>query len=311
MHTTINRVRLGALAALALGLGACSGSNSTTSPASPTTAPLSRADAQAVGEEMVNEMGDIADRASMHDLMAPSFPVPWASEGFYHGPRFFTPTAGCPTLSPNPPTDADGDHVPDDLTITYDPSVCTFSSFHDHATLTLSGSLHIVDPSQTSPGVRLEFNALQSKFTVDTVYWLRQIDGVWQIVSSATGFSSSDTTTVTHQSSRFGTAQLVKQWQVDFTADQGQTFGNDQALPSGDFTVNGSTSRTASTHMRSFTVTTVTPLHYDATCMAANRIVSGEMTLSTTTSNGTNTVDIVFNACGTDPTITLQTPPTT
>jgi hypothetical protein len=295
---------------IALLLAACSGNDSTAP--TPTTAPLTRADAQAVGEELEGEVQGITTGASLFHLLSPVFLQPPGAFGMVAGPTGFSPPPNCPTLSESPPTDQDGDHIPDDLTLTFDPADCTFGTLHGHAFAELSGSIHIVDPSQTDPGIRLGWNAFQSKFVVDdTLFWQRRVDGVWQLLASAAGFSGTDSTTVTHESSQRPPATLAKAWQVDFAAATGQTFVPGQPLPGGDLTVDGKTTRTRGSESRVFMVATTTPLHYDAACAADQKIVSGELTATTTTSQGTATVTVQFNGCGVRPTVTLVSAPMT
>jgi len=71
-------------------------------------------------------------------------------------------------------------------------------------------------------------------------------------------------------------------------------------------TVNGSMSRTRGTASHSFAVTTVTPLHHDATCTERPAFTSGELLVVKTGPDGTVTIHIVFTGCGVDPTVTVE-----
>jgi hypothetical protein len=305
MRLSHRPVRTGTLvASLALGLAACSDSSGPTG-----TAPLTQAEAQAVGVEMQGEVAGITAGASLQGFFAPSFaPIPEAVRAAGGALHFVRPP-NCPTFSEFPPTDADGDHVPDNLTLTFDPATCTFTD-HRGNTIALSGGVMITDPSQVNPGVRVAFAAFQNQVTLaDNKFFRRSVDGVWQLVSDSSGFSATDSTTTEHESSERGLATLAKAWQVDFVADPGEVFGHDHSLPSGDFTISGSTSRSHGSESKSFTITTVTPLHHDATCADDQRIVSGELHIVHIDARGTATVDIVFNGCGVEPTITLVSGP--
>ena len=192
-------------AGIALTLTACNGMDKAgTGPGTGgNTSPLSQAEAQAVSEDIRGELGGMSAGASLSGFMAPDLRVPVAA--VYGGPRDFPMAPNCPALSQNPPTDADGDHVPDDLTITYDPANCTFASPTGHAVFTLSGTIHILDPSQTDPAIRVEFGNFQSKFAIDdTLFWLRRVAGPWQLLTSSAGFSATDSTTVTAARMVFG-----------------------------------------------------------------------------------------------------------
>jgi len=297
------------LAAITLILAACNGSDSS-SPEAGT--PLTMADAQAISNEMQGELAGITSGASVQDFLAPPLTALPGADRAFHGPIFFNPLSNCPIPSENPPTDTDGDGVPDNLTLSFEPPAeCTFTSPRGNAVLELSGNVTISDPSAVDRGIRIEFQDFQKKTTVnETTFFLRRVDGVLQQISSATGFSATDNTTVTWESSQFPTAELAKAWQVDFVADAGATFSHRFHLPSGILTVVGKTTRTHGGLIRSLSVETTDPLHFDASCAADNRIVSGTLTIVHTGPSGTSTITIVFNGCGQDPTVTLVTGPT-
>jgi len=293
-------------ATLALGLVACTGESSAPSGA----APLTQAEAQVVGVEMQGEIAGITSGASLQGFLTPSFAAPPAAVRAFGGALHFVRPPNCPTFSEFPPTDADGDHVPDNLTLTFDPATCSFTG-SDGNSIELSGAVTITDPSQVNPGVRVSFAAFQHKATLASGNFFRRAqDGVWKLVSDPTGFAATDSTTTVHESTERGLARLTKAWQVDFVVEAGQVFAHNHGLPSGDFTLNGSTTRTHGAESKSFTITTVTPLHHDATCADDQKVVSGELHVVHTDARGTATVDIVFNGCGVQPTIILVTGPT-
>lgn len=299
-------------AGLALALAACNSDSMTGgsggNPPSNTT-PLTQAEAQVVAEEMRGEVAGMTSGVSLTAILTPTFEIPVEAIRVFNGPRTFTHPVDCPTFSEFPPTDLDHDLIPDNLTITYDSLKCTFGNSVGHAVFKINGTTHIVDPSQTDKAIRLEFGGLLHKFEFqDTHFWLRRIDGVWQLLTSSSGFSASDSTTVRRESSEWPTSELAKKWHVSFVAATGETFSPHSPLPSGDITILGSTQRTRGTDVKIFSVTTVTPLHFDATCDADDRIVSGELNLVYTRAGGTTTVDIKWNGCGVDPIVTV-TPP--
>jgi hypothetical protein len=292
------------LAAIGLTLAACNSDTGAPNGA----APLTQADAQAIGDEMQTEVAGINDGASLTSFMTPSFAAPPGAIRAFHGPLFFNPVSGCPTLSENPPVDSDSDGVPDNLTLTYDPTICTFGHPGGHATLELSGTVNISDPSATARGFRLSFGTFQQKFTVnDSIFFQRSVDGPWQLVADSSGFSSVDSTTVTNTSSKYPTSTLAKAWVVSFVADSGSVAFPRWHLPSGDFDIHGETTRTRDTVTKTFSVNTPVPLHRDITCTAHNKIVSGEVDVAHTGPEGSATVHIIFNGCGVDPTVNLVT----
>jgi hypothetical protein len=317
------------LAVLAL---ACGGDSNGPGMGSTNTSPVSSDEANNIAGEVHDQIAGIAVNAAWINFLSPGrFPVPFSAFRLLRHPFRFDSSSTCPTLSEFPITDADSDHVPDNLTLTFDPTACTFHSRAGQASKTLSGTVTISDPSQTARGERLAFGQFQELLLVgDTTSLVRGVDGVWQQVKDSTGFSGTDSTTVVHverphhyyrHHDRFWTAgdsdsvsvvidTLANALQVSFTADSGQIFQPHHRLPSGTFQVNGTTLRTNSRGSRSLIITTVTPLHFDATCQDDHRIVSGEIKIDFTRPSETGSIDIVYNGCGVDPTITQTVTPT-
>jgi hypothetical protein len=294
------------VAVLATILAACNSSDTMT-PGSGGP-PVTQAEAQAIGQEMQGEVEAMTSGATVTDFMSPSFPAPPEALHAFRGPLSFFPNADCPTLSQNPPDDTDQDGVPDNLVLTFNETLCTFT--HGGASMVLSGTVTISDPTSVGQGLRIVFGAFQQKTTFQDAFFLRSLDGPWQLTSDATGFAAADSTTATHESSLRPTATLAKAWQVNFVADQGSTFSRHARLPSGVFTIKGSTSRTFDTSTKKFSVVTADPLHRDITCDSPNKIVSGELDIEHSGPHGSATITIVFNGCGVDPTVTVVTGPT-
>ncbi len=263
---------------------------------------LSDAEAQLVGHEVAGEVEDVAGSFTVAGLLVPSFPSAGivASDGVRPAPM-----VNCPTITPNPPADADGDHVPDDVTLSFTLPDCSIT--RDGATFEITGTIHITDPSTTDFGIRLVFTELQHKLTRESgSFFLSRLNGARQVLRSASEFSLHDTTTTDLESSEHGAAQLAKAWLVGFVVDPGQTFDQTRHLPSGNLTVNGSMSRTRGTTTHTFAVTTVTPLHHDATCTTRPAFTAGELLVTKTGPDGTVTIHIVFTGCGVEPTVTVE-----
>jgi hypothetical protein len=300
----MQRTTFGA-AVLAAILTGCSTSD-TTAPGSG-DGPFSQAEARAVADEMQDEVNALVDGASVTDILVPSLSLSPGVRGVVAGPIIFMPRLGCPTPSEIPPTDTDQDGVPDNLTLTFDPALCTFTTRDGHVVHVLSGAVTISDPSSEDRGLHLSWADLEARTTIDeTVFFLRRIAGEWQQIKSATGFSLTDQTTVTHESSEWPASQLVKDWQVDFVADGGVTFSHHWRLPSGTLTIDGSTDRTRNGVTKSLSVVTTTPLHFDSNCAARPRIDAGVLVIQHTGPQGTSTVTIEFTGCGAEPIITVS-----
>lgn len=263
---------------------------------------LSDAEAQVIGREVAGAVADEAGSFTIGSLFLPVFPSAGLVAGDSSGDRLHV---NCPTITPFPPPDADGDHVPDDVTLSFTLPDCSFT--RDGVTLEITGAVHITDPSTTDFGVRAEFVDFQHQVTrADGSFYLNRLNGARQVLRSASDFSLHDSTTTDLESSGRGAAQLAKAWVVAFVADPGQTFEHLRPLPSGDLTVNGSLTRTRGAETHSFAVTTVAPLHHDATCLTPPRFTSGELLVTKTGPDGTVTIHILFTGCGVEPTITVE-----
>jgi hypothetical protein len=263
---------------------------------------LTDAEAQQVGREVAGEVEDVAGSFTLGGLLVPAFPSAGITASSGVQP---SPTATCPTLSPNPPVDTDGDRIPDDLTISFTLPDCSFS--RNGATLEITGSIEVSDLSPTDFGIRVVFTDLKHKLSRDGGAFLSSdLNGARQVLRTSSEFSLHDSTTVDLESSDHPAAQLAKAWVVGFVADAGQTFDGLRRLPSGDLTVNGNMSWTRGSTTHSFGVTTVTPLHHDATCTERPTFTTGELTVVKTGPDGTVTIHIVFTGCGVDPTVTVE-----
>lgn len=263
---------------------------------------LSDAEAQLVGREVAGEVEGVAESFTLGGLLEPSF----SSAGIGAGVGVYPiPMTNCPTITPNPPVDTDGDRVPDDVTLSFTLPDCSFT--RNGATFEITGTIRITDPSATDFGIRVVFTDLQHKFTRESgAFFLNRLNGARQVLRSSSAFSLHDSTTSDLESSEHGAAQLAKAWVVTFGADAGGTLDQRRRLPSGDLTVDGSMTRTRGTASHSFAVTTVTPLHHDATCTTRPTFTSGELTVVKTGPDGTVTIHIVFNGCGVEPTVTVE-----
>jgi hypothetical protein len=306
----MKRISMG-LAALGLTLAACS--SDTAAPntiAGGSSAPLTQADAQVMSDEMRGEIAGFSSGATLIDMLHLGFPVFPEAVRAFHDRRFdFGFPTNCPTATPVPPVDSDGDGVPDSLQLTFDPANCTFSRQDGQASMVLSGTITITDPPTFTSGLRVVYGTFTQKVTVDTFFFVRTVNGPWKLAANSDGFTAADSTTASRTSNdtTHKNSSLAKAWLVTFVADAPGTFSRMHHLPSGLFNIDGTTTRTRGTVTKTFSVTTVTPLHRDASCQSEDKIDSGELHVAHTTSSGTQTVDIKFTGCGQDPTVTLAT----
>lgn len=292
------------LASLTLALAACGDDNGPTNDNSE----LTQAEATALGDELRQEIAGLASTTNLGTILDPGGNIP-VSAGFA-GPRSLV-RAPCPAWSEDTPTDADEDGIPDDLTATFRPADCIFTSWGGLAVLTLDGAIRVQDISTTDPALRITFDAFQGLFTYNNKALRREANGKVQLAVLPDGFAGYDSTSVDQQLTAHPDASLKKGWSIAFTADNAEDFSINQPLPDGVFDLNGSLRRTWGDKRRSFSVTTVTGLQYDASCLSDDRIVAGELNAEFESTEHQATVNIVWNGCGVAPTVTIVSAPVT
>jgi len=285
-------------APLTLAMAACSRDS-----AGPDAASLNETEALLIGREIATEVQDLAGSLTLRDLFGISDP------GFDVGPpwrRHPRPGHGCPAFSEFPPTDEDGDGVPDALLLTFGEDNCTFS--RGHATVQILGTVLITDPSTTDFGFSIEVSDLEHRITSGDRFRLRALDGVVEVLRSETALSVIDRTTARNESSDHPPFVLEKDWELSFVADEGETFDGWRHLPSGTLTVNGSTVRTRGERTHSLAIETLVPLHFDATCEAEQQFDAGVLLITKLHHERSGTIRVTFMACGEEPTIEFVPP---
>lgn len=294
--------KLGAtlLAALAVVLGACSDSSGP----STSTNTLTQVQASDIASDVSGDIDDLADFSTFDASTGMSI----ASEQVR---TQSSPPPACVTISPNPPTNSDGDAVPDSVRFTYDN--CIFTRGNGTVTDSLGGAIDFVDPLPllTSLGVRHRFTDFTRK-RVNSAFPLRSFMATqngtreWGGNADTLGHTITAFTTVwTHPSGRVTTHE--RDWVAKFTAATPGTISLITPLPAGSFTVNGTGSWTTDTRTWSVATTTTTPLAYDPSCTVAPRFTAGQLDLVVTRDNVITNVSIVFTACG-QYTVTRTTP---
>jgi hypothetical protein len=116
-----------------------------------------------------------------------------------------------------------------------------------------------------------------------------------------------DSGTLCHTDSNFhaacvfpdGTAAtLVRTWTSTFTVDTPGSIQADQTLPSGTWTITGTSSWPQDGTACSVTVSTSRALHYNASCTATPRFDAGTVTAVVRLGGPMATVTMQFTACG-------------
>jgi hypothetical protein len=275
-------------AAVTLALAACNSSEAPTSM-------LTQSDAQSLGQGLTAEVSALNEGTTYSS--SSSMPVSAASTNLDLAPA--STTAGCtPAKSPASPANSDGDPVPDSVRIDF--TGCTFSG--DGHTATLSGSIDIVDPTPatTDRAFRTRSNAFTRSVTSSATGTTRSVveNGVRSVVGTPDQIQLLDTTQTDYTYGSGATASHARKWLATFAADQAGSIQMAFRLPSGNWSISGSSTYTSGTNSYSLSVTTSAPLHYNASCSTEPRFDSGTLTVQVTKGTTSTTVTIAFTACG-------------
>jgi hypothetical protein len=283
------RVTAGTIAVVLF--AACS-TSPVTSPQNPV---LTQPQANAVAEVVATDAASLVGGATLDEATG----MPFAVAPMPGAPAMAASTASCtPTRTPSPVTNTDADPVPDSVNVDF--TGCTFTG--DGHTATLSGSIDIIDPTptMTDRAFRTRSHAFTRTVTNSTTGTTRSVveNGVRSIVGTADQIQLLDTTQTDYTYGSGSTASHARKWLATFTADQAGSIQMAFRLPSGNWTVSGSSTFTSGTNSYSLSVTTSAPLHYNASCSTEPRFDSGTLTVQVTKGTTSTTVTITFTGCG-------------
>lgn len=283
---------LPALAVVALAVTACTKDNT-----APTTPLMSQAQAADLASSVVADVADEMGTATMDGAGSGSLGAASISASAPFGSA--TATQCLPTVSPTPVVNSDGDWVPDSVRFDFTGCVITLPLSVD----SISGTIDLIDPTPLSKDY-----AVERIFTDFRHVSVRLLTGkTSSVTQNGKRMVSHDTTTLQSSETNFrtdfvfadgGTAEHVRTWEAIFTADVAGSIRRDQLLPSGTWSVNGTSSWTKGDKSYSLTVTTNPALHYNSTCTAAPRFDAGKITAVVVRNSQTMTVTIEFTACG-------------
>ena len=273
---------------------ACS-TSPVTSPQNPQNPVLTQPQANAVAEVVATDAASLVDGATLD--MATG--LPFAVAPMTGAPAMAPSSATCsPTRTPSPVTNSDGDPVPDSVRVDF--TGCTFTG--EGHTVTLSGSIDIVDPTPatTDRAFRTRSNDFKRSETNSATGTTRSVleDGFRSVVGTPDQIQLTDTMQTDYTYGSGATASHVRKWLATFAADQAGSIQMGSRLPSGNWTVSGSSTFTSGTNNYALSVTTSAPLHYNPSCSVGPRFDSGKLTTVVTKGTATTTVTIEFTACG-------------
>jgi hypothetical protein len=276
--------RLSTLAAgiVLLALGACSDA---TVPGGTTTLPA--AEVSDIGAAEADEV-----EQAVGALTTPAVQGPAAPAG-----------SGCATVDDE--TDTDGDHAPDAAVYTFALPACSFTGFRGGA-LEMTGTITLSDP--TPDAFDLAITATLGDLTFrfispDAARTYQAVrNGTRTLTGNTQGASLSNAVTVVRSVPGRADATVVHNLLLEFTPAAGQQLAFGAPLPDGTFVRSGSFSWSRGVVSRTFTVTTIEPLVWDASCTTDRKIASGET--HATLGDGSY-IRTVWTGCGVDPTRTF------
>ncbi|MFL5516489.1 MAG: hypothetical protein ACJ8DJ_10050 [Gemmatimonadales bacterium] len=201
--------------------------------------------------------------------------------------------------------DTDGDRAPDHATFTFALPACSFSSFRGGG-LEVTGTIALSDPTPTSLDFAFQATLTDLQFTFTSpnasLSYTALRNGTRVLTGNAGGASLSNTITVARTWPARPATTVSHNLLLSFTPASGESLALGQPLPNGTFTRSGTFIWSRAGASRTFTVTTVEPLVWDASCTTDRKIVSGET--RATLSDGSY-VRTVWSGCGSDPTRTF------
>src|SRR2546430_10941448 len=190
---------------------------------SPVTSPqnpvLTQPQANAVAEVVATDAASLVGGATLDEATGMPFAVaPMPGE-----PAMAAASATCsPTRTPSPVTNSDGDPVPDSVRVDF--TGCTFSG--EGNTVTLSGSIDIVDPTPTTTdrAFRTPSNAFTRRVTSSAAGTTRSVveNGVRSVVGTADQIQLLDTTRTDYTYGSGATASHARKWLATFAAEHGR-----------------------------------------------------------------------------------------
>jgi hypothetical protein len=219
---------------------------------------------------------------------------------------FSTGAADDPCVTPSSPADGDGDGVPDDANYTFTAPPCRYTGVRGF-TLDVVGQLRIADPVPATAGFGANIALTALRFSLsaeaeddeDDDYSVIR-NGIMTLTGTTAGLELATDLQVQRSFSGLSDGHAVHLWTVGF--DPETTLQINQPLPNGSVTVSGSVGWARGNENFDLTITTATPLHYDASCdEAGQRFDDGELRVSGTFGETPGYVRIVWDACGSDP----------
>lgn len=210
---------------------------------------------------------------------------------------------GCAEVSDS--DDSDGDGAPDAATFTFALPACSFTGFRG-GTLEITGSIVLSDPTPLVPDFAYQATLTDLTWRFTNPDQLRSYtavrNGTRVLTGNAAGFSLSNSSTVERTYPVRDPSTVSHNLILTFTPAAGASLTPAEPLPDGTFTKSGTFTWSRNGRARTFVVTTVAPLEWDASCTTDRKIVAGE--IHATLGDGSY-ISTRWTGCGEDPTRTL------
>ena len=229
-------------------------------------------------------------------------------DAFYPA-RLFQPlstgAAQAPCATASSPADTDGDGVPDDASYTFTAPPCRFADVRGF-NLDVVGQLRVVDPAPATAGFGAVVDFTNFRFSLttddpDRDYSVTR-NGRVTLTGSAAGLELSSEMQILRTFSGLSDAAVEHVWTITFEPETSLQIN--QPLPNGSLTIAGTVNWSRGDETFELTLTTLTPLHYNAACESSGqRFDAGELAVSGTFGETPGTVHIGWGGCGDDPNI--------
>lgn len=277
-------------------------SSDSTSPGSPELSASAAADAGSASQDEMEQATESFTVAGALDPAGATFSSASLSAG---SPDFSSSfLQNCASLSSE--TDTDGDGAPDNAVFTFALPACHFDTFRG-GTLDLTGTITLSDPTPTAADFAWHAALADYTFKVTNVQsetFTAVRNGTRDLTGNADGLTLANNITTVRTAGGHPSIQVTHNLQLEFTPASAGTLVQGSPLPSGTITSTGTLTFVRGSDSRTFTVSTPTPLQYDATCTGPRRarIRAGEVRW--TLPSGAY-VSVVWTACGVRPTRTF------
>jgi hypothetical protein len=213
---------------------------------------------------------------------------------------------GSACVPPSSAADSDGDGVPDDASYIFTAPPCRFTGYRG-GTLDLVGELRVQDPAAGTAGFGYTSTlvALRATFTPPgespDAYSVTR-NGTRALTGSVAGLQLTADLQVIRTFTGLADAAVDEQWSVQFAPETPLQIN--EPLPSGTLDIAGTLAWTRGSESLDLTVSTPTPLHYNAGCTDGARMIdAGELHADGTFQGTMGYVRIRWTDCGKDPEI--------